>query len=76
MSKYLIGMVVMLVVWWFLYSSLAPLAGALTHALSGITGFSMESRLGSAVEFFIFETPKVLMLLTLVIFGVGIGVGA
>lgn len=30
------------------------------------------SHLGSAVEFFVFETPKVLMLLTLVVFVVGI----
>jgi hypothetical protein len=29
-------------------------------------------RFNSAVEFFIFETPKVLMLLTLVVFGVGV----
>ncbi len=30
------------------------------------------SHLSSAVEFFVFEAPKVLMLLTLVVFGVGI----
>jgi len=30
------------------------------------------SRLGSSVEFFVFEVPKVLMLLVLVVFGVGI----
>jgi uncharacterized membrane protein YraQ (UPF0718 family) len=30
------------------------------------------THLGSAVEFFIFEAPKVLMLLTLVVFCVGI----
>lgn len=71
-SKYLIGTVLMLAAWWLLYNNLAPLAEAVTHSLSGITGFSVKSHLGSAIEFFIFETPKVLMLLTLVVFGVGI----
>jgi uncharacterized protein len=37
-----------------------------------IFGLSLKSRLGSAVQFFIFEAPKVLMLLALVVFGVGI----
>lgn len=35
-------------------------------------GLEVGSHLGSAVEFFIYEVPKVLMLLTLVVFGVGI----
>jgi uncharacterized protein len=34
--------------------------------------FDPQSRLGAAVVFFIFEAPKVLMLLLLVVFGVGI----
>jgi len=71
-TKYLTGTVLMIAVWWLLYSNLAPLAEALTSLLSSLTGFSTESHLGSAIEFFIFETPKVLLLLTLVVFGVGI----
>ena len=31
-----------------------------------------NSHLGDAVSFFLYETPKVLMLLTLVVFGVGV----
>jgi uncharacterized protein len=55
--------------WWAIYRSLEPLAKWLTHdLLSMATG----SRLDSAVEFFLFEAPKVLMLLTVVVFGVGI----
>ncbi len=69
---HLTATVLMIAVWWLLYGNLAPLAGAFTHMLSSLTGFSTESRLGSAIEFFVFETPKVLMLLTLVVFGVGI----
>jgi uncharacterized membrane protein YraQ (UPF0718 family) len=37
-----------------------------------ILGLTPESHLGEAVEFFVYDTPKVLMLLTLVVFGVGI----
>jgi uncharacterized membrane protein YraQ (UPF0718 family) len=58
-----------LAMWWLVYRSLAPAAAWFTYVLLGLkTG----SPLGSAVEFFVFEAPKVLMLLTLVVFGVGI----
>jgi uncharacterized membrane protein YraQ (UPF0718 family) len=55
--------------WWMLYRRLAPLAQWFTYALLKMT---VGSRLALAVEFFVFEAPKVLMLLTLVVFGVGI----
>jgi hypothetical protein len=57
------------VAWWFLYRNLEALASFLTYSV-----FSMAagSHLAAAVEFFLFETPKVLMLLTVVVFGVGI----
>lgn len=58
--------------WFALYKNLAPLAEIATQALANAFAFSRESHLGSALEFFIFEVPKVLMLLTLVVFGVGI----
>lgn len=58
-----------LVVWWLVYRSLAPLATWATYTLCGL---APGSPLGSALEFFLFETPKVLMLLTLVVFAVGI----
>jgi uncharacterized membrane protein YraQ (UPF0718 family) len=57
-----------LVAWYLLYSALAPFAAWLTHGMIGLG----ETRLGSAVEFFVFETPKVMMLLTLVVFVVGV----
>lgn len=37
-----------------------------------LLGLGEAGRLSSAVEFFVFETPKVLLLLTVVVFGVGI----
>lgn len=70
--KYSTGVVVMIAAWWLIYSHLAPFADFFTHSLSRWMGFSLESHLGSAIAFFVFETPKVLMLLTLVVFGVGI----
>ena len=70
--KYILGIAAMLALWWLIYSQLEPFAGFFTHTLSQWTGFAPQGHLGSAVAFFVFETPKVLMLLTLVVFGVGI----
>ncbi len=55
--------------WCVVYRHLEPLAKWVTYRL-----FSMAagSRLASAVEFFVHEAPKVLMLLAVVVFGVGI----
>jgi uncharacterized membrane protein YraQ (UPF0718 family) len=55
--------------WLTLYRSLATFARWTTYTLLGLTP---GTHLASAVEFFIFEAPKVLMLLLLVVFGVGI----
>lgn len=58
-----------LVVWWLVYGQLLKLANWITFQ---ILHLSATTHLGSAVLFFIYEVPKVLMLLTLVVFGVGI----
>jgi uncharacterized membrane protein YraQ (UPF0718 family) len=58
-----------LVAWWLVYSRLAVGAEWLTVAALGL---SRQTALGSAIEFFLYEAPKVLMLLTVVVFGVGI----
>ncbi|MBI5578383.1 MAG: permease [Deltaproteobacteria bacterium] len=58
-----------LAAWWLVYQSLLPVARYLTYDLIGLTP---GSHLADAVEFFIYDTPKVLMLLTIVVFGVGI----
>ena len=67
--KYLPWGVAGLVIWWLVYRSLAPIAAWFTYSLCGLT---QGTHLGATVEFFVFESPKVLMLLTLVVFGVGI----
>jgi uncharacterized protein len=56
-------------IWYFIYHFLAPVTSWITH---GLLGIASDSHLGSALEFFIFEVPKVMMLLIAVIFGVGI----
>ncbi len=58
-----------LIAWWELYSRLAGFADWFTFS---VLHLSPLTRLGSTVQFMLFETPKVLMLLVLVVFGVGI----
>ena len=72
LAWYLMGSSLLLVGWWFLYKSLLPIAEFITGLLASVAGFALQGHLGSAISFFIYETPKVLMLLTLVVFGVGI----
>ena len=55
--------------WWLVYRDLLPFSRWLTFDLLGL---DEASRLGSAVAFFLYDAPKVLMLLVLVVFGVGI----
>lgn len=58
-----------IVVWWMIYDRLNIFADWFAFT---VLHCSPASRLGSAVQFMVFETPKVLMLLLLVVFGVGI----
>jgi len=55
--------------WWAIYRNLESFAHWFTYRLLSMAA---GTRLASAVEFLVFEAPKVLMLLTLVVFGVGI----
>ena len=55
--------------WIIIYKSLAPFSKFIVY--SGL-GIASGSHLGEALEFFIYDTPKVLMLLTLIVFFVGI----
>ena len=58
-----------LVLWFALYSVLQPAA---THLSRDLLTLDPGTHLGSAVGFFAYEAPKVLMLLVLVVFGVGV----
>ncbi|MBL8196365.1 MAG: permease, partial [Blastocatellia bacterium] len=57
------------IIWYVVYKNLNVLSKWLTYDL---LGFTLGSHLGSAIEFFIFEVPKVLMLLIIVVYGVGV----
>jgi uncharacterized membrane protein YraQ (UPF0718 family) len=54
-------------VWWGLYQSLVPVSEALVAVLP----VDRQSHLGSALQFFFYDTPKVLLLLTGVVFIMG-----
>jgi uncharacterized membrane protein YraQ (UPF0718 family) len=58
-----------LTAWWLIYQNLPLFARYVTYSLLGL---QEGSHLAAAVEFFIYDTPKVLMLLAIVVFGVGI----
>jgi uncharacterized protein len=58
-----------LVLWAGLYVAVEPLS---RHVAFRTLGLTPGTRLGSAVAFFLYEAPKVLLLLTLIVFGVGI----
>ena len=55
--------------WWLLYANLERFANWMVY---GALGMPSGGRLASALAFFIFEAPKVLMLLLVVVFAVGI----
>ncbi len=59
----------LLPVWVILYINLESLANLVTYS---ILDLERNARISSAVQFFIFEVPKVLMLLVLIVFLIGI----
>jgi uncharacterized protein len=69
LPRQLVWLAAALAAWALLYWRLEAAAGWLTASAFGL---SRRTALGSAVQFFLYETPKVLLLLTLVVFGVGI----
>ena len=55
--------------WWVIYKHLSAFSSWLTY---GLFRLPRESHIGESVRFFLYDTPKVMMLLLLVVFGVGI----
>jgi hypothetical protein len=53
--------------WWLLYGALTPASEVLVAALP----VARDSHLGGALQFFFYDTPKVLLLLTAVVFVMG-----
>lgn len=57
-----------LTLWGAIYSQLVPFS----EWVSALLPVAPGSRLGEAIRFFVYDTPKVLMLLALVVFGMGV----
>jgi len=57
-----------LVFWYLIYGQLEPFSYFFSYTLLGI---ERGSHLGEAVQFFVYDTPKVMMLLTLIVFVIG-----
>ncbi len=68
-KRLLLELAVTLAIWVLVYRQLSSVAKWVTYSLLHL---QPGKHLSAAVEFFLFETPKVLMLLALVVFGVGI----
>ena len=56
------------ILWGVVYSQLVPFA----EWVVALMPVDPRSHLGEAIRFFVYDTPKVLMLLTLVVFGMGL----
>ncbi|MGE4560443.1 MAG: permease [Desulfobulbus sp.] len=67
--KWSLAGIIGLGLWFAVYLSLKPCADFVTATLLGL---DQASHLGSAVAFFVYDTPKVMLLLTLIVFLVGI----
>ena len=68
LGRWLAGITVAGVVWLLTYSNLTAFADAVVAAL----GLTRDTHFGEAVHFFVYDTPKVLLLLTGIVFIMGI----
>lgn len=66
--KWVAGTVTALLLWGLVYSQLVPFSDWIVS----LVPVDPDSHLGEALRFFVYDTPKVLMLLTLVVFGMGV----
>jgi uncharacterized membrane protein YraQ (UPF0718 family) len=67
-AKWIGWTIAALAVWGVIYSQLMPFSDWVVATLP----VKADSQFGEAVAFFVYDTPKVLMLLTLVVFGMGV----
>jgi len=57
-----------LALWYLIYKQLEPFSYFFAYTLLGI---EQGTHLGEAIQFFVYDTPKVMMLLTLIVFIIG-----
>ena len=67
-AKWIGWTVAALIIWGVVYSQLVPFSDWVVALMP----VDSKSHLGEAISFFAYDTPKVLMLLTLVVFGMGV----
>ncbi len=67
-ARWLAGLALAIPLWVFVYAQLETIA----DFLLGLTGLSRSTHLGESLHFFFFDTPKVLLLLTGIVFLMGI----
>ena len=67
-AKWVGWTVAALIIWGVVYSQLVPFSDWVVASMP----VDPKSHLGEAISFFAYDTPKVLMLLTLVVFGMGV----
>ncbi len=67
-AKWIGGTIAALILWSLIYSQLVPIA----EWVVTLAQVDPKSHLGEAISFFAYDTPKVLMLLILVVFGMGV----
>ncbi len=68
-AKYIMAGIPLLAAWWLIYANLEAFSKWFTYSLLHLRE---QSHIGGAMEFFVYDTPKVLMLLIIVVFGVGV----
>ncbi len=66
--RWLAGLALVAPIWFWAYEHLADFA----DTVLSLTGLTRQSALGEALHFFFFDTPKVLLLLTGIVFVMGI----
>jgi uncharacterized membrane protein YraQ (UPF0718 family) len=68
-GRTILGLAFALAAWIVAYAAIRPLSAWITFQLIGL---APTSHLGQSVAFFLYDTPKVLLLLTLIVFVIGI----
>lgn len=66
-GKYLVAIAVLAALWWLAYSYILPASHWLVFGLFGLVP---DSHLGLSLEFFIYDTVKILLLLVALIYGI------
>ncbi len=66
-AKYFTSLALVAAVWWLSYAHIGQAAAWLVYSLAGL---QPDSRLGGAVEFFIYDTVKILLLLVALIYSI------